>query len=81
MFQIRSAHLIQYPTGRFGFVGAVPADLAYIGTDGQPLTAELYAKVRDFGPGMFRDAVKTRTWPTREAALADAAQLGYTVKG
>ena len=65
--KLRENIVEQYPTGRWGFVGSVRADLAYIQRDGSPATEEQLKKCLQFGPRLAR--LKTRTWPTEEAAL------------
>ena len=59
--------VIQYPSGNWGFVGDVPAVLAYTDGDGNPPTARQLDIARHCGPGFA--SLKTRSWPTREAAL------------
>ena len=61
----------QYPTGRWGFVGSVRADLAYVQRDGSPATDEQIEKCQQFGPRLAR--LTTRTWPNKEAALESLA--------
>lgn len=63
--------VIQFPSKRWGFVGSVPAALAF---EGDPEEA---AKRAQFG-GRF---VKTRAWDTKEEALNEAERLGFKVTG
>jgi len=70
--------LLKNPAGSFSFAGSVPVELSYEMKDGSPVTDEAAQKARDFGPRLA--GVKTRTWPTREDALAAAEALGVTVK-
>ena len=63
----------QYSTGRWGFVGRVDARLAYERKDGQPATDEDYKAAQRMGPSIV--GMKTRTWATKEEALAAAAAL------
>ena len=72
--------VIKNPAGTFNLVGPVPAALAFEGD----LTEELLSIAKNCGPGFAsRTAAregcvfKTRTWPTAEAAIADAAALGF----
>ena len=69
--------LIQYPTGSWGFVGRVDADLAYINTDGSVPTDEQFSKARQFGErfGHFT----TRTFSSKESALAAAGERTVTL--
>jgi hypothetical protein len=69
--------LIQFPSGRWGFVGKVDARLSYVRLDGAPLTAEDTKTVREFGPSLAK--VKTLAWPTAEAAIAAAEAIGAKV--
>lgn len=73
-------HIIQYPTGSYGFVGRVPQCLAHDGD------AELLEVARQSGPGFAARIAKregkifrTLTWPTETAAKEYAASKGYTV--
>lgn len=60
--------VIQYPSGRFGFVGSVPSHLAYVGPNGEALeSAEIERQLRL--PAKYR-TMKTRTWATKEEAEA-----------
>lgn len=72
-------HIGQNPAKTFSFSGSVPAILAYYRKDGQPLTEEDARKVIQFGAGLYCNTIGSRTWPTREAAIADAEALGFTV--
>jgi hypothetical protein len=68
----------QHPSGRWGFVGSVPMDLAFVDpVDGGPPDPAEAAKRASFG-GRFGN-VKRRSWATREDALAAADALGYDV--
>lgn len=59
-------HVIQFPSGRWGFVGSVPPSLAF---EGSP---EEIAKALKFGPGFAK--VTTRSWETEQAALEAKAE-------
>ena len=61
-------HVIEYPSGRFGFAGEVPARLAYVMNDGSPVSEEMYNNIRSFGIGLFGNRVKTLSFETREEA-------------
>ena len=71
--------LIQFPSGRWGFVGHVDSRLSYTMLDGSPVTAEAAAIVSGFGPALAK--VRTRAWETPEAALAAAEAIGAMVTG
>lgn len=73
---MNSYHIIQYPSGRFGFVGRVPAALAHEGS------AEDLETARICGPGLAQKiaarngrSFATLTWASREAAQAAADAL------
>lgn len=66
--------LIQYPTGRWGFVGSVDARLAYVAKDGSTPTKKMLQDALTFGPNLA--GVKTRAWNTKEEALQAAKELG-----
>ncbi len=63
--------LMQYPTGCWGFVGSVRADLCYVQLDGSPATDAQLDKARGFGPRLAR--LKTRSFATKADALAALA--------
>lgn len=64
--------LIQYPSGRWGFVGTVNWQLTVVRKDGSLPTLE-EAVEDNCLPGSFRK-LKTRSWETWEAALAAAKE-------
>ena len=73
-------HIIKYPTGRYGFVGRVPAALAYQGS------ADDMQAAAQCGPGIARKIAerngrefKTLAWDTEAEARAAAETLGFAV--
>jgi hypothetical protein len=69
--KINTCNLIQYPSGRWGFVGKVPAVLAFINKEtGEAPTDEQVAKANSFGVRF--SGLKTRSWATKEEAEAAA---------
>lgn len=72
--------LHQNPGGSWSFVGRVDARLAYVCKDGSEPTIKQLEGARICGPGLV--GLKTRTWPTKEAAEAFLASLqdGGTVE-
>ena len=74
-------NIIQYPSGRWGFVGSVDIRLAYTELDGSDLSDERARELVQFGPGLLRPRVKACAWPTRDAPIAAAQELGETVTG
>ena len=73
--------LIKYPSGRWGFVGRVPSDLAFIYEDKSDLDAALHS-----GPRIARLIAQRhgrvfiqRSWESEAAARTEAAALGYVI--
>lgn len=76
------AILTKHPSGRFGFVGRVPAALAFVRKDGAPMTAEDYERASHANaPGLL--GYTSRTFATREDAEKAATDIGveYDVQG
>lgn len=71
------AHVIQFPSGTWGFVGRAPASLMLVMRDGSPVTPEAAKIASSFGPALAK--VKTRTWATKEEALEAADREGVEV--
>ncbi len=78
--QMNGLHVIQYPTGCWGFVGRVPVHFSY---DTDPSMHSVIAQV---GPGMARKIAanrglkfKTIVFETREQAVQFAADHGHPV--
>lgn len=69
-------YLMKYPSGRWGFVGAVPLSLAFIHKDGSEVSSEDAAKVASFGIGLF-PTIKPRSWETAQDAMNAAQAIGY----
>lgn len=73
--------IIQYPSGRFGFVGSVPPQLAVETNDptlievGARCGIGIAAKIAERRGKYFR----SRSWESREAAETEAARFGYVV--
>ena len=72
-------HVLRNPAGTFSFVGDVPMALAYKRRDGTPMDDQLARNISRAGPGLYRDIVKSCTWPTEDAARAEAARLGVAL--
>lgn len=71
MRPITTLHIIEYPNGRFGYVGKVPIDIGYIDPTPEKLAAlEFGAR---FGP-------KTRTFATHKDASNYAQAHGFIVE-
>ena len=70
---IPNSNVIQYPTGRWGFVGRVSAALAVVQLDGSPATEKQIVTAKQFGPRLAH--VKDRTFATKADALQAAADL------
>jgi hypothetical protein len=72
--ELKGCHLIDGPSGRWHFVGRVPAHLALVRKDGRAATQDDYEKARRFGPALA--GMTTRTWASKEDALAALAAPG-----
>lgn len=77
MFKITKAHVIQFPSGKFGFVGKVPVDLAFEYDSIEDVKAAQHS-----GPGIARKIAErngrifhTRVWDTAEDALRSAHNI------
>ncbi len=74
--------IIQYPSGRFGFVGSVPKDMCVRHADHTPLSDEEFTAYKQAqNPGMH---AKNRgywepVFETREQAIAFALKSGSEV--
>ena len=66
-------HVNKNPSGTYGYVGSVPAELAYVDA-----TPEQVKIAREFGPRLAR--VVNRTFATEQEAVDYAAERGYTAK-
>lgn len=75
--------IIKLPSGRFGFVGSVPKDLAVRHKDGTLLSdAEFKEYCKSSNPSMVKNRcgyIEPR-FETREAAINFAKRLGFDVK-
>jgi len=71
--------LIEYSTGKWGFVGSVHPDLSYRMTDGSSVPAELRQKIASFGRGLFKNQVVSCAWDSRQDAIDAAEAIGQTV--
>lgn len=77
-------HVVDFPNGRFGFVGSVPRELDIIHADGSQLSDEEFREYKQASnPGMVkkRCRYKTPLFDTRVEAEEYAARLGYSVQG
>ena len=66
--RVNTCHLIQFPSGKWGFVGKVPADLAYVDPTPEKLRAAKFGG--QFGP-------KARVFDTAEGARKYASDNNY----
>ena len=65
-------HVIQFPTGTWGFVGSVPVDIYYVeGATQEEIDRAKFGE--RFGP-------KRRIFKTKEEAIQLAASRGYEVR-
>jgi hypothetical protein len=74
-------HLIENPANRFSFVGTVPFVLAFEQVDGSDITEQQATDIRQCGPGLFRNSIRSRAWTSREEAVAFASARGFSVQG
>ena len=58
--------IIKNPAGTYSFVGRVSARLAYVTKDGYQPTTKQFQDAASFGPRLV--GLRSRTWPTEEAA-------------
>jgi len=79
ILNVNALHVIQYPSGRFGFVGRVPTALAYENLDGSPINERQAAAAAHCGPGFAVPKIRKQTWTTREAAIVAAREAGHEV--
>lgn len=77
MGKLPSNSVMQYPSGRWGFVGSVDSRLAYVRKDGSEATEDDLSSARIAGPNVA--GLKTRTFDTKEAALAAAEAISAEV--
>ena len=81
MFNFNSASVIQFPSGKWGFVGRVPAALSF-----EYESEDDVRNAAACGPGLARRIAEragrrfgTRVWDTKEEALTSAAAIGADV--
>lgn len=72
---IDSVHIVKSPTGRYYLAGCFPAALGLEQPDGSDVTPEQAACAAQCGPRIA--GVRTRTWPTREAAVEALRAWGW----
>jgi hypothetical protein len=70
MGPIETLHIIQLPSGKFGYVGQVPVEIGYIDPTPEKLAAAKHGA--RFGP-------KRRIFETRDDAAQFAVDHGYSV--
>lgn len=77
---MKGLHVLQYPSGRYGFVGRVPQVLAFAGS------AEDLETARICGAGLARKIAErngrtltTMVWDTEAEAIAFARSHGFEV--
>lgn len=70
---ITTLHVIQFPSGLWGYVGSVPAEIGYIDATPEKIRAAKLHGGR-FGP-------KIRTFATESDAITYAEERGYAVAG
>lgn len=68
--KIDTLHVIEFPNGKFGYVGKVPVEIAYINPTQQELDNLQFGE--RFGP-------KKRTFTTADEAEQFAVSQGYKI--
>ena len=74
--------VIKYPSGKFGFVGRVPSDLAFQFADGSIVPDAIVAEITSAcirSYAMKAHNVSTRVFASREDATKFAQSRGYNV--
>lgn len=69
--------LMEFPTGRWGFVGSVDSRLAYVQQDGSKPTAKQLDTAHRCGPGLAK--LCKMTWLGEAEAGAAAAAIGVEI--
>ena len=84
MFSRVGLHVTQYPSGKWGYVGSVPTNLAWQMSDGSAVPEEIAADIAQAcvrSMAMKAHRVTTRVFSSREDAVRFAEFRGYTLKG
>ena len=79
---IDKAHLSQFPSGKWGFVGSVDARLTFKKEDGSELTEDdvkYISQAQSRAMAMKARGVKSLAWDTREQAIKSAFDLNIPV--
>ncbi len=67
--------VIQFPSGKWGFVGSVSVSLLYL-LDGEIVSTDVQiAEVRKWHGVPFQKRLKTRVWDTKEDAERAALEI------
>jgi hypothetical protein len=75
-------NVMKYPSGKYGFVGRVPAELAYIHADGSALTPSEQKDIAESqSPALTckKYGIKTRVFETEQQARFAATRAGFEV--
>jgi N12 class adenine-specific DNA methylase len=65
--RVEGPQVIQAPSGKWGFVGRVPQDVAFVQDDGSDITQDQAKRIKIAGPG-FVKGIKERLFDTEQAA-------------
>lgn len=76
--RFNKCHVIDYPSGRWGFVGRVPAELAFVRRDGAPMSAMDYKHAAECNTPALLGHI-TRAFASRDEAIAAALAAGIEV--
>lgn len=80
MFSRFGLHVTQYPSGKWGYVGNVPANLAWQMADGSVVSEEIAADIARASVrsmAMKSHGISTRVFVTHEDAVRFAESRGY----
>ena len=75
--------IVQFPSGRFGFVGSVPQDLAIRQSDGRPLNDnEFNQYANSSNPAMIKrsENYTEPSFETHKDAMEYAESIGYKIE-
>jgi DNA-binding TFAR19-related protein (PDSD5 family) len=77
-------HVTKFPSGKYGYVGSVPKDLAITHADGSPLSDQEWAEYKQAStPAMIKKSrgYKEPTFASEQEAIDFAKQHGHSAKG
>lgn len=75
-------HVIKYPSGKYGYVGSVPAELAYVTTAGSTPSPRVLEEVRQSSNpswAMKQLGIKATCFESFEEAVNFAREKGHSI--